>query len=259
MSRRLLMLVALFALAWTPAAWADNTTCANAEPLIVGSQDLDTLPASGSIFFKTALTTGRSYIFWVYPPDEDASEGATAISLDLFTSSTCTTAATTTSITEREPLDNISGADVDQISIKPTATGTYWLRITNGTANAYTVETTVIETSTFSPWWFVGGVNQAFVTIRNNMDSSTTATLTLYHNNGSICGTQDILIGANDNVFRVVNDFPSCVTAVFGSAMITYFGPPGGIAANTTVIDAAQGISFDEPFTPRMVWSITER
>jgi hypothetical protein len=259
MKRRLLTLVALFALAWAPAAWADNTTCANAEPLIVGSQDVDFLAASGSIFFKTALTAGRSYIFWVYPPDNDASEGTTAVSLALFTNSSCTIAAATTDTGEREPLDNITGADVDQISIKPTASGTYWLQISNGVANAYNVETTVIETSIFSPWWFVGGTNQAFVTLRNNMDTTTSVTLTLFHNNGTVCGSEIISIGGNDNLFRVVNDFPTCVTAAFGSAMITYFGPPGGIAANTTVIDAVQGVSFDEPFTPRMVWTITER
>jgi hypothetical protein len=73
------------------------------------------------------------------------------------------------------------------------------------------------------------------------------------------CGSENIAIGGNDTQFRRVNDFPGCVAAVFGSASITYFGPHGGIVANTTVIDSVQGVSFDEPFTPRMVWSILTR
>jgi len=259
MTRRLSLVVALLVFVWSSPAWADNTTCANAEPLIIGSQASDTLPASGSIHFKTALTAGRSYIFWVYPPYEDASEGTTGVSLALFTSTSCITAATGTSTTEREPLGNITGADVDQISVKPSTTGTYVIRISNDTANAYTVAVTAVETSIFSPWWFVGGFNQAFVTLRNNMAQSTTATLTLYHNNGSVCGTEDIVLGGNDNVYRRANDYPACVTALYGSASITFFGPPGGVVANTTVIDGTQGISFDEPFTQRMVWSVLVR
>ena len=36
---------------------------------------------------------------------------------------------------------------------------------------------------------------------------------------------------------------------------ISYDGPPGSIAANTTTLSGATGLSFDSPFTPRMVWS----
>jgi hypothetical protein len=260
MTRRFSIVVALFVSAWSSPAWADNTICANAEPLIVGSQASDTLPAAGSIFFKTALTAGRSYIFWVYPPYQDASEGTTGVSLALFTGTTCVTPATGTSVTEREPLGNISGADVDQISVKPSATGTYVIQISNTTANAYTVAATVVETSIFSPWWFVGGFNQAFVTLRNNMSQATTATLTLFASDGAVCGTEEIALASNANTYLRVNDYPACVPSPYhGSAAITYFGPPGGIAANTTVIDGTQGISFDEPFTQRMVWSVLVR
>lgn len=259
MIRRLVVAVALSVLVWSSPAWAENTTCANAEPLIVGSQASDTLPASGEIFFKTALTANRSYVVWVYPPFEDASEGATAVSLTLYRDTACTTVVSSFSGLEYEPLQNITGADVDQISVKPTTTGTHVLRIQNLQANAYTVAVTFVETTTFSPWWFTGGSNQAFVTIRNNMNTSTTATLILYGNTGTVCNTENIVIGANANLYRRVNDYAACVTAAFGSAAISYFGAPGGISANTTVLDAMQGISFDEPFTPRMVWSVLVR
>jgi hypothetical protein len=259
MRRPLIIVLAFMAFGLATPAWADNTTCANAEPLIIGSQANDTLPSSGNIYFKTRLTAGRSYILWAHAPFQDAGEGATALTLALFSDTTCATGATVVNGTEREPLDNISGADVDQIAIKPTASTTYVLRITNGFALAYTIQVVAIETSLFSPWWYVGGNNQSFVTFRNNMADSTTVTLQLYHNDGSLCGSEDIVIGANATSFRRVNDYPGCVTAAFGSAAITFFGPPNGIGANTTVIDAVQGISFDEPFNPRMYWSILNR
>ena len=255
MRRRFVMVLALITFAWATPASAENTTCANADPLIIGSTDLDTLPSSGNIYFKTRLTAGRSYIFWVYAPFQDTGEGATSVDLTLFTSTTCAAAAAGTDIAEREPLDNITGADVDQLAVKPVSSGTYVLRVNNNVALAYSIQIVAIETSLFSPWWFVGGNNQSFVTLRNNMDASTSVTLNLYHNNGSICGTETFSLGANDTTFRRVNDFPTCVTAVFGSATIIFWGSPNGVSANTTTIDAVQGISFDAPFNPRMVWS----
>lgn len=259
MRKALGVLATLAAVMWASPAWADNTICANALPLIVGSTDTDTLPSSGNIYFKTRLTANRSYIFWVYAPFTDASIGSPSVDVALFSDIGCTTAALNTSTTEREPLDNITGADVDQMAIKPATSGTYVFRVNNNIALTYAVQVVVIETTLFSPWWFVGGNNQAFITLRNNMDATTIATVRIYASNGTICQNVDLSIPANGTNFLRVNDYAACVTSGFGSAAIAFHGPPAGFAANTTVIDAVAGVSFDEPFTPRMVWSIVPR
>ena len=141
----------------------------------------------------------------------------------------------------------------------PTADGTVYMQVSNAVATGYTVHVLVIETTLFSPWWFTGGTNQAYVEVRNNMTGSTTARLTLYRANGTVCGTSDIVVAGNGNAAVEVNGIGSCGIALSGSAQIAFAGTPGGMTANITTINVPNGTSFDAPFTPRMVWSMFGR
>ena len=124
---------------------------------------------------------------------------------------------------------------------------------------AYTVHTLFIETTLFSPWWFVGGTNNAFAEVRNNMNSSTTAFITFYSSTGAVCGTTSAVIPGNGNTAVNIGAVGTCLGAISGSAQIAFAGTPGGLVANITTIDGVVGTSFDAPFTPRMVWSTFSR
>jgi hypothetical protein len=159
--------------------------------------------------------------------------------------------------TDREPTLSTINHNGDAVSIIPTFTGTLFVRVINNVATGYYVNTMVMETSLFSPWWFTGGTNQAYVELRNNMSSGTTGTLTFYASNGAVCGTSNFSLNGNGNAAVQINAVGTCAGSVSGSAQLVFQGTPGGMAANITTLDVPNGTSFDSPFTPRMVWSNT--
>ena len=252
------LLLAGLALNASPAL-AINNTCADREAMLVGSTENWSIAASSSAYFATRLQAGRSYVFLAWTPFEDAGEGGGTVSLTLYSDVTCTTVVSVTDVETREPFSNLGAADIDAFAYIPTATGQFVFRVANGETRAVSHRILIYETSLYSPWWFTNGNTNAFVILSNRSNLSTSVTVTLNTGAGVQCGTTTVVVPANGNTAIVVNTFPTCLAAVSGSAQIAFLSTPGTIQANTTVIDGVQGISFDEPFQPRMVWSMTER
>ena len=196
------------------------------------------------------MRAGRSYALFAWAPDR---QGSAFLSLDLFTDS-CTTPVEAVTIVPFEPSVSVG----TQASFLSVLSGPLYIRVRNTSpAPNLIVNTLVIETTLFSPWWFTGGTNQAFIEVRSNMgDWFTLAQVTLYRSNGTVCGTTDLGIEPNGNVAIAVNTIGDCAAAVSGSAQIAFDGTPNGVVANITTIDAVNGTSFDSPFTARMVWSM---
>jgi hypothetical protein len=253
--------VALLGLFAPAPAFAANTTCPNADFIFPGERAQYFAAASTSLFFKTKVVAGRSYAVMAWAPFNDAGEGGASVGIDMFSDSNCTTFAAGVNTTDYEPqLFGIPSHSGDHDNIIPTADGTIYINVTNFVAVGTTVHVLVMETTLFSPWWFTGGTNQAFVEVRNNMSQATTATVTLYKNTGVVCGTTQVVLAAHANAAVLVNSVGTCATTPFwGSAQIAFPGTPGGLAANTTTIDVPNGTSFDSPFTPRMVWGTFSR
>lgn len=242
------------------SASAAPTSCVNREAILVGSTENTSIPASTSHYFATRLEAGRSYVLLAWTPFQDASETAGAVNLTIWSDTACTvTAPGTASVESEEPWSNLAAADIDARAIIPTTTGQFVLQIANAAVAAISHRFIIFETSIYSPWWFVGGANQSFITLSNRSNVTNAVVVTMNGSNGTQCGTTTVSVPANGNTFVRVNDFPSCVTAIQGSAQLAYLGTPGTIQANTTVIDAVQGVSFDEPFVPRMQWTPLER
>jgi len=237
-------------------AQAANTICANADFLFMNERAQYSIGASSSLFFKTNVVAGRSYAVMTWGPVTDVSEGGVSLGVDLYSDNTCTTAAGGAIPDDFEPfLFGINtGHNADHDNIIPTSTGPLYIRVNNSIASPYTIHVVIVETTIFSPWWFTGGTNQAYVEVRNNMSSPTTAELTAYQANGVVCGTSSAVIEGNGNAAILINNLGTCSTALSGSAQIAFAGTPGGLVANITTINVPQGTSFDSPFAPRMVW-----
>jgi hypothetical protein len=244
-------------------AQAQVNPCTVADFALLGERaHYDSLAAGAAIYLKTPVTAGRSYTVMAWGPfgGGPLGEDDIVLSVDLFTDNTCTTAATTVSTTQFEPLLSILGHTGKQVSIVPTATGPLYVRVQNdATTTALTVHALVIETTLFSPWWFTGGTNQAYIEVRNSMVGATTAQITLYKPDGTVCGTTSVPIAGNGNAAVSINTVGTCAAALSGSAQIAFAGTPGGMTANITTIDVPNGTSFDSPFVPRMVWSTFSR
>lgn len=262
-TRRLLIscvvLIALIGMA-PSRAFAANTTCANADFLFPGERASYSIAASGSLFFKARVTAGRSYAVFVWGPTQDAGEGGASLGVDFFSDNTCTSAPAGTTPGDYEPfVFGLPDHNGDHDSLIPAADGSVYIRVSNFVASAYTAHVLFIETTLFSPWWFTGGTNQAYIEIRNSMNGGTTAQVTIYAANGTVCGTTNVAVPGNGNTAVVVNNVGTCAASLSGSSQIAFAGTPGGITANTTTIDVPNGTSFDSPFSPRMVWTTFDR
>lgn len=256
MTKRLIMaMTTAAALAMPALASADNTTCANAEVLMIGETASDTAPASGSVFFKTRLVAGRSYSVMTWAPFEDLGEGGADLNVEVFSDSACT-ASVSPQGADVEPSLSFANADGDAVNFIASVTGDFRIRVDETLARTYTVRVAFIETSQFSPWWFVGSTNQAFAEIRNTTQSAINVTLTARGSNGTACGSSTVVIPANGNTAIAIKTLGTCAASVSGSADIAHDGQAGAVVANITTIDAVTaGTSFDAPFSPRMTWA----
>jgi hypothetical protein len=245
----------------TPSvAQAANTTCPNANFIALGQHSgFYTIGASGALFFKARLQAGRSYSLSAWAPFQDAGQSTVSLDINVYTDSACSVLAAGGSATDFEPAFDVDSHGGDTDTIIPTVSGTFYIRVDNTVATAYGMYLLVMETTLYSPWWFTGGTNQAYVELRNNMSQTTTGTLTFYSATGVVCGTSNFTIAANGNSAVQINGVGSCAGTVSGSAQLAFQGTPGGMAANITTLDVPNGTSFDSPFTPRMVWSISGR
>lgn len=260
MTRGISTLGVLCSLALLPAtAFADNTSCANADFLMMGIGRSQVVTDTQSRFYKARVVAGRSYSIYSWAPFQDAGEGSVSIDHVLFSDSACTTGAATVSTAAKEPTVSVIGHGGDNDTIIPNFTGTLYIRVdNNSTAPAsYSVFTAIQETTLFSPWWFVGGTNQAFAEIKNATNTSIAYTLTAYRANGTVCGTSSGTLSSNGNAAVSIGTIGTCGAAISGSADIAFQGPPGAVVANITTIDGVQGTSFDAAFTPRMPWAIS--
>jgi hypothetical protein len=244
-------------------AVADNTTAANAEFLFLGEVAEDFIGASGGgsdqSWWKVHLVARRSYSFSAWAPDTDASEASVSLDLDMFADDGTTTPAGV-SHTDVEPrIDIIAAHAGDQLTFIPNATGTYRLRVRNLTAAAYNVHVLGIETTLFSPWYFVDTTSgyEGFVEIRNSTSQTLAVTVTAYNASGGIVGTTTVNLAANGNT--VVTMGATFGARGRGSVQIAHRGTAGAVAANITTLSATTGLSFDAPFTPRMTWSSFKR
>ena len=236
-----------------------NTTCANANFIFLGERVSQFHQNDASLYFKARVTAGRSYTVIAWAPFQAAGQGGANLAVSIWGDAACSTEAIGVDSTDYEPRVNlIPDHTGEQDSIIPSADGTIYIQVVNSVGIAYTTQVLMMETTLFSPWWFTGGTNQAFIEMRNNMTTATTAQVTMYRPDGIACGSTAVTIPGNGNSAISVGAVGTCA-AGSGSAQIAFAGTPGGMIANITTIDAVNGTSFDSPFAPRMVWSTFSR
>ncbi len=242
------------------ASYPNNTTPANARFLMFGQAKLDVFAPTRTIFwYKAKLVAGRSYTIYVWAPDTEASIDVPQISHVQFYTDEGVTKANTLYFNKHEPRLDVSGFNQEQTKIIPTKGGTHWLRFkcSPPPISGYVVNFILIETTLFSPWYFVDSADgyDAYVEIRNNTSSDVHVRVKPYDSTGTRLGPPSVVnLPRNGNtVVQIGTTFG--IAGGSGSVQIAHNGPPGAIAANITTMSATTGLSFDAPFTPRQVWS----
>ena len=266
--RQSLVLVVLTAAAVLVAAGgarAENSTAANANFVLFGQVKSDVIGPTASNqyqWYKLRLVPGRSYSAYAWAPDADPSE--TTVSLDFtWWLDNGTTAAGGVGTSEAEPIPNVTDHNGDVEYIRPTTTDcavtsgcTFRLRLAAASAAAgFTVNVLVVETTLFSPWWQVGNGYDSAPQIRNNTTSTLSVTYTAYNAAGTVVCTKSANIAGNGTLIFGLGSSVAAggcgIASGYGSAQISFLGPPGAFTANSTTLGSASGLSFDAPFTPR--------
>lgn len=237
-----------------PAA-AINDTAANARALFLGQAHFQTMTSGANYWYKVNLEAGRSYAVYAWSPYAEVSNNL-SLGFSLYRSDGTTT-ATTVYGSDIEPSVKYpiaEGSNGDQKRIIPSVTDSYRIELHNNSANAVSIYVMVVETTLFSPWYYVYPTEgyDAFVEIRNNTTSSLTVVVTA-HDSGGVPLSRSVILPANGNSVITVSSLG--VVSGFGSVQISHSGGPGAICANTTTLSPITGLSFDAPFTPRMTWS----
>lgn len=250
--------LSLILVGWTAApALSANDNAANAFELFLGQAHLQSMSATTNYWYKANLVAGRSYAVYAWGPWADPSVSDLSLDLTLFEANGATAAATTYSsdIEPKVESNSAGGNNGEQRRIIPTKSEAYRIRVENNSSGAQSVYVMVVETTLFSPWYYVdsGAGYEAYVEMRNNTTSSLTAVVTAFDAEGTVVGTATETIPGNGARFRMVSSFG--LTSAYGSLQIAHSGGPGGICANTTTLSGVTGLSFDAPFTPRMVWA----
>jgi hypothetical protein len=101
----------------------------------------------------------------------------------------------------------------------------------------------VIETTLWANWWFVGGDYSSYTILRNTMGAEVTATIAWRGLTGELVGTETLVVPAGGVMFRDARQVTSGSTA--GSVEIAHSGEPQALEGSQTTLSATTGQSFD--------------
>jgi hypothetical protein len=255
-ARRLRLAVVCLTLLVPSVARADNTTAPNAYSIMAGATASETRvnDADPERWYKFIAVAGRSYCSETQGGvDFDVSSTAFGIDTQVtIYQSDATTVITTNDQAGTEP----RATDLSRACwIAPLSSPTY-IKVSRFFAgDAFNVRVRLVETSLFSPWYFVGGDYGAFTVIRNTTDTSLIYRINWRNGAGAIVGFAFAALPPNAGVFFNARDIPGILPSnTNGTVEIVHEGAPGAIVANTTVISGTTGLSFDAGFTTRPVW-----
>jgi hypothetical protein len=114
----------------------------------------------------------------------------------------------------------------------------------------------IVETTLFSPWFYVDPDYQSWSLIRNTTDTSVSVTITWRDASGLAWATKTFSIGANGTISpeAKANAVPNEALGGSGSVEIAHNGSENAIVATQTSLSAKYGVSFDAPMTARQPW-----
>jgi hypothetical protein len=121
--------------------------------------------------------------------------------------------------------------------------GTALFRISQTEASARPYRLTVVETTLWANWFYIGGDFSSFVLLRNTTNEAVHVTITARDGAGDAVGEADGYIPANAVAFldaAPLRDFTS-----YGSIDVAHDGEPQAIIGSQTTLSPTAGLSFD--------------
>jgi hypothetical protein len=217
--------------------------------LLLGQRTSPSLGAGVESRFAVALTSGRSYIAFCWQPQV---QGGGNCTVDVLNG-----AGGVDSVAANGEPSMIAGSHTgDSKAIVPGSTGSYFLRLKNNLGSTAETHAAMVETTLFSPWYFVssGAGYDGFIEIRNSTSHTATGVVvTVFRDDGAVAGSTTLTIPANGTALVPAS---SLNPNGFGSVQIAHREMPGSLTGNVTTLSSTTGLSFDSPFTSRMEWIV---
>jgi hypothetical protein len=179
---------------------------------------------------------GRSFCGQVMP-DATAANGATPTLIAFRADSTT-------------QLDTGSGADARACFVAP-ATETELLRVTQSDVGTRQHRLTVVETTLWANWFFIGGDYSSYTILRNTTAEPVTATITWRSQTGANIGVETVAIPSGGVIYREARAATGGGTPT-GSVEIAHDGEPQALVGSHTTLSATTGLSFDTILTQRL-------
>ena len=237
-------------------AWANNTTSPNAYSLMPGGTPAEAFlsDTESQRWYTFNMVTGRSYCAETQGGvnfDTSGTAGNIDTVLAVFRQDGTTLVTSTNDDAATEP----RGYRLSRVCWIAQFNELAMVRVTRfNTGTFFYVRTRVVETTMFSPWFYVGESYNAFTLLRNTTTSTVAYTVNWRNASGGIAGTLSGSLPPNGSTFINGRDLAGVAATVFGTVDIAFNGSPQAVVANTTVLSPETGLSFDAPFTQRATW-----
>jgi hypothetical protein len=233
------------------AAFADNTSFANAQNIFAGQAPAQYTLASGNRYYVFNAVIGRSYCAEISAPTETAAVADAGV---VAWRANTTTSLISNDDTTQEPFSgrNSGGFGLSRGCWIAPDTEANFIQTYAFVGTAFQLR--VVETTLFSNWFFLGTDYAAYTLLRNSTSTTVAYTLTWRNGSGTAVATASGTLAANGSGFVNARDHAGAVAAVSGTVEIAHTSSPGAIVASTTVLSATTGLSFDAPFAKRDSW-----
>jgi hypothetical protein len=244
----------LVAFAVPSIASADNTTVGNAFSLVPGGTAAETFlnDTATERWYQFTAVQGRSYCAESQggvPHNPTGAEGNIDTVMEVFQQGGASLGVNDDMAAEPR------GATLSRVCWLAPASELNYVKVTRFNAShAFGLRVRIVETTLFSPWYFVGGDYSSYTTLRSTTSTAVTYSIIWRNAAGNIVGSVGGVLPANGNTFVDARTIPGVLPSGSGSVEIVFNGSPFAIVANTTVMSATTGLSFDAPFTQRTPW-----
>jgi hypothetical protein len=111
---------------------------------------------------------------------------------------------------------------------------------------------TVVETTLWTNWFFVGSDYSSYTLLRNTTATDIHATLTWRDANGTAVASESVTIAGRAIVYRDAR--ASAAGAIAGSVEVAHDGQREALVGSQTTLSATTGLSFDTIFMQRRGW-----
>jgi hypothetical protein len=252
---RILLVVFLGWLLSPAAAQAQNTTSAGAENVVAGQHwGFSITEADPYRWFKFRVVAGRSYCVETAAGEySTAANGASDTRINVYKAD-ATTVIVGNDTTPGEPLSGAAAFGLSRSCFTAPETEQVMVRFQDWISATNSYRARAVETTLFSPWFFVGGDYNSYTVLRNTTSSTVTFTINWRNAAGAIVHSVSSSLAANSGTFYGARSFAGVLAAVSGTIDIGFAGSPQALIANTTVMSATTGLSFDAGFSQRTPW-----